>query len=116
MFKRLTGLDWKIKATLLQEILLQIGYFTDWIMVKVKRLQFLNYSMSKNTNILEERDTEKDVSYKKLKIEKILYSNDLVLTTQLFPKRNFSNYLMEENMKLMMVMMIRYMISITKKT
>ena len=67
----------------MQEILLQIGYFIDWIMVKVKRLQFLNYSMSKNTNILEERDTEKDVSYKKLKIEKILYSNDLVLTTQL---------------------------------
>ena len=61
-------------------------------MVKVKRLQFLNYSMSKNTNILEERDTEKDVSYKKLKIEKILYSNDLVLTTQLFPKGDFSNY------------------------
>ena len=85
-------------------------------MVKVKRLQFLNYSMSKNTNILEERETEKDVSYKKLKIEKILYSTDLVLTTQLFPKGNFSNYLMEANMKLMMVMMIRYMISITKKT
>ena len=61
-------------------------------MVKVKRQQFLNYSMSKNTNILEERETEKDVSYKKLKIEKILYSNDLVLTTQLFPKGDFSNY------------------------
>ena len=76
----------------MQEILLQIGYFIDWIMVKVKRLQFLNYSMSKNTNILEERETEKDVSYKKLKIEKILYSTDLVLTTQLFPKGDFSNY------------------------
>ena len=65
-------------------------------MVKVKRLQFLNYSMSKNTNILEkrerERERERDVSYKKLKIEKILYSNDLVLTTQLFPKGDFSNY------------------------
>ena len=54
--------------------------------------------MSKNTNILEkrererERERERDVSYKKLKIEKILYSNDLVLTTQLFPKGDFSNY------------------------
>ena len=61
-------------------------------MVKVKRQQFLNYSMSKNTNILEKRERERDVSYKKLKIEKILYSNDLVLTTQLFPKGDFSNY------------------------
>ena len=87
LFKRLTGLDWKIKATLLPEILLQIGYFIDWIVVKVEPLQFLNYSMSKNTNILEKRE-----SYKKLKIEKILYSNDLVLTTQLFPKGNYSNY------------------------
>ena len=62
-------------------------------MVKVRRQQFLDYSMSKKTSIL-----------------------DLVLTTQIFPKGNFSNYLMEANMKLMMVMMIRYMISITKKT
>ena len=45
-------------------------------MVKVKPQQFLNYSMSKNTNILEER--ERDVSYKKLEIEMILYSNSCV--------------------------------------
>ena len=61
---------------LLPEIFLQIGYFIDWIMVKVKPQQFLNYSMSKNTNILEER--ERDVSYKKLEIEMILYSNSCV--------------------------------------
>lgn len=56
-------------------------------MVKVKPQQFLNYSMSKNSTILEKRE-----SYKKLKIAMILYSNDFVLTTQLFPKENFSNY------------------------
>ena len=61
---------------LLPEIFLQIGYFIDWIMVKVKPQQFLIYSMSKNTNILEER--ERDVSYKKLEIEMILYSNSCV--------------------------------------
>ena len=38
-------------------------------MVKVRRQQFLDYSMSKKTSIL-----------------------DLVLTTQIFPKGNFSNY------------------------
>ena len=67
---------------LLPEIFLQIGYFIDWIMVKDKPQQFLNYSMSKNTNILEERERERererDVSYKKLEIEMILYSNSCV--------------------------------------
>ena len=84
---------------LLPEIFLQIGYFIDWIMVKVKPQQFLNYSMSKNTNILEERERERererDVSYKKL--ERWFYIQILVLTTQLFPKGNFSNYQGEIN-------------------
>ena len=70
-------------------------------MVKVKPQQFLNYSMSKNTNILEEREREREREREMWAIKnwklRWFYIQILVLTTQLFPKGNFLNYQGEIN-------------------